>query len=83
MTASASEIGGDSVIAIGPTKRPHPKTSHRVALEGLPEGLPAEGIALSEMGVVAHRGVHVGETMVESCLATPEVRGAGAARAAP
>ncbi|MEM8597268.1 MAG: acetate kinase [Pseudomonadota bacterium] len=74
ITASASEIGGASVLKIGEERQDIALPDHREALDALLEGLAGAGVALSDIGVAGHRVVHGGARLTESRRITASLR---------
>lgn len=65
-----AEIGGASVVEVGGAKHPHPVADHGAALLALIEGM---GLSVGALTAVAHRVVHGGAALTETCRLTPEV----------
>ncbi|MEM9781957.1 MAG: acetate/propionate family kinase [Pseudomonadota bacterium] len=74
LTASATEIGGDGTLSVGAERSPRHFATHREALEALLAALRARGQDLASFEVAAHRVVHGGQTLTETCVVTAEIR---------
>lgn len=65
-----AEIGGASVVEVGGAKHARPVSDHGAALLALIEGM---GLSVGALTAVAHRVVHGGPALTETCRVTPDV----------
>ncbi|WP_298677008.1 acetate kinase [uncultured Lentibacter sp.] len=69
---NVSGVGGAGRMALGDTREDVTTQNHSAALDCLLAGLPAHGIALSEITGAAHRVVHGGQTLTAPIAITAE-----------
>lgn len=71
---SITEIGGASQVRIGDASQVRPVADHETALRLLLAGLAGQGITISGLAAAAHRVVHGGAGLTETCRITASVR---------